>query len=49
MLPSGEGLFIIPEFPAVHVVNANVPEERTQVFYSKRNSMNHQMIAQIFS
>ena len=37
-------------FPAVYFVNTNLPEERVQVLLSeKKNSLNYQIIAQIFS
>ena len=47
---------ILPElklrriFPTVYFVNRHLPEERVQVLLSeKKNSVNYQMIAQIFS
>ena len=46
---------ILPElklrriFPAVYFVNTNLPEERVQYYFLKKNSVNYQMIAQIFS
>ena len=36
-------------FPSVYFVNTNLPKEIVQVLPSKTNSLNYQMIAEIFS
>ena len=48
-------VYFLPElklrriFPAVHFVNTNLPKERVQVYFLKKNLANYQMVAQIFS
>ena len=36
-------------FPSVYFVNTNLPKEIVQVLLSKTNSLNYQMIAEVFS